>query len=203
MLKQGIAPLFEDFFQVIFGTEVPAYQRFSQEDRNRTDELAKDLSIEWQDSDYADDSDKSEKKREYVRLRKELSESKPFLFEIYKIVDGAFMPNLNIENGKVMYNFRQPLNFPDSESWWDFLQTYNSPTISIVKNRSAQLWIWSFRGTSLLVEGGEAYIMTPEEMQNQIYLDMIGSNIDCYLSLAPIINFLGRNELWYRLNRSE
>jgi len=32
---------------------------------------------------------------------------------------------------------------------------------------------------------------------------MIGSNIDCYLSLAPIINFLGRNELWYRLNRPE
>ena len=196
-------PLFEEFFDVVFGTNVPAYQRFSQDDRNRTDELAKDLSIERQDSDYANESEMSEKKREYVKLRKELKESKPFLFEIYKIVDGEFMPNLNIENGKVIYNFRQPLNFPDAQSWWDFLQTYNSPTISIVKNRSTQLWIWSFRGTSLFVEGSEAYIMTPEEMQNQIYLNMIGSDIDCYLSLAPIINFLGRNELWYRLNRPE
>jgi len=110
-------PLFEEFFEVVFGTKVPAYQRFSQDDSNRTDELAKDLSIEWQDDDYADDSDKSEKKREYVKLRKELKESKPFLFEIYKIVDGEFMPNLNIENGKVMYNFRQPLNFSGSEFW--------------------------------------------------------------------------------------
>ena len=192
--------MFEDFFQVVFGTEVPAYQRFSQDDRDRTDELAKDLLPEWQDSDYAEESAKSVKTLEYLKLRKELKESKPFLFEIYKIVDGEFMPNLNIENGKVMYNFRQPLNFPDSESWWDFIQTYNAPTISIVKNRSAQLWIWSFGGTSLLVEGSEAYIVTPEEMQNQIYLDMIGSNIDCYLSLAPIINFIGRNKLWYRLN---
>lgn len=196
-------PLFEEFFDVVFGTNVPAYQRFSQDDRDRTDELAKDLLPEWQDSDYANESEMSEKKREYVKLRKELKESKPFLLEIYKIVDGEFLPNLNIENGKVMYNFRQPLNFPDAQSWWDFLQTYNSPTISIVKNRSTQLWIWSFRGTSLFVEGSEAYIMTPEEMQNQIYLNMIGSDIDCYLSLAPIINFLGRNELWYRLNRSE
>ena len=196
-------PLFEEFFEVVFGTEVPAYQRFSQDDRDRTDELAKDLLPEWQDSDYAEESAKSVKTLEYLKLMKELKESKPFLFEIYKIVDGEFMPNLNIENGKVMYNFRQPLNFPDAQSWWDFLQTYNSPTISIVKNRSTQLWIWSFRGTSLFVEGSEAYIMTPEEMQNQIYLNMIGSDIDCYLSLAPIINFVGRNELWYRLNRPE
>ena len=203
MLKQGITPMFEEFFEVVFGTNVPAYQRFSQDDRDRTDELAKDLLPEWQDSDYAEESAKSVKTLEYLKLMKELKESKPFLFEIYKIVDGEFMPNLNIENGKVIYNFRQPLNFPDAQSWWDFLQTYNSPTISIVKNRSAQLWIWSFRGTSLFVEGSEAYIMTPEEMQNQIYLDMIGSDIDCYLSLAPIINFLGRNELWYRLNRPE
>ena len=194
-------PLFEEFFDIVFGTEVPAYQRFSQDDRDKTDELAKDLLPEWQDSDYAEESAKSIKTLEYLKLMKELKDSKPFLFEIYKIVDGEFLPNLNIENGKVMYNFRQPLNFPDAQSWWDFLQTYNSPTISIVKNRSAQLWIWSFRGTSLFVEGSEAYIMTSEEMQNQIYLDMIGSNIDCYLSLAPIINFLGRNELWYRLNR--
>ena len=203
MLKQGITPMFEEFFEVVFGTNVPAYQRFSQDDRDRTDELAKDLLPEWQDSDYAEESAKSVKTLEYLKLMKELKESKPFLFEIYKIVDGEFMPNLNIENGKVIYNFRQPLNFPDAQSWWDFLQTYNSPTISIVKNRSTQLWIWSFRGTSLFVEGSEAYIMTPEEMQNQIYLDMIGSDIDCYLSLAPIINFLGRNELWYRLNRPE
>ncbi len=194
-------PLFEEFFDIVFGTEVPAYQRFSQDDRDKTDELAKDLLPEWQDSDYAEESAKSIKTLEYLKLMKELKDSKPFLFEIYKIVDGEFLPNLNIENGKVMYNFRQPLNFPDAQSWWDFLQTYNSPTISIVKNRSAQLWIWSFRGTSLFVEGSEAYIMTSEEMQNQIYLDMIGSNIDCYLSLTPIINFLGRNELWYRLNR--
>ena len=194
-------PLFEEFFDIVFGTEVPAYQRFSQDDRDKTDELAKDLLPEWQDSDYEEESAKSIKTLEYLKLMKELKDSKPFLFEIYKIVDGEFLPNLNIENGKVMYNFRQPLNFPDAQSWWDFLQTYNSPTISIVKNRSAQLWIWSFRGTSLFVEGSEAYIMTSEEMQNQIYLDMIGSNIDCYLSLAPIINFLGRNELWYRLNR--
>ena len=192
--------MFEDFFQVVFGTEVPAYQRFSQDDRDRTDELAKDLLPEWQDSDYAEESAKSVKTLEYLKLRKELKESKPFLFEIYKIVDGEFMPNLNIENSKIMFNFKQALNFPDSESWWDFIQTYNAPTISIVKNRSAQLWIWSFGGTSLLVEGSEAYIVTPEEMQNQIYLDMIGSNIDCYLSLAPIINFIGRNKLWYRLN---
>lgn len=194
-------PLFEEFFDIVFGTEVPAYQRFSQDDRDKTDELAKDLLPEWQDSDYEEESAKSIKTLEYLKLMKELKDSKPFLFEIYKIVDGEFLPNLNIENGKVMYNFRQPLNFPDAQSWWDFLQTYNSPTISIVKNRSAQLWIWSFRGTSLFVEGSEAYIMTSEEMQNQIYLDMIGSNIDCYLSLTPIINFLGRNELWYRLNR--
>ena len=192
--------MFEDFFQVVFGTEVPAYQRFSQDDRDRTDELAKDLLPEWQDSDYAEESARSVKTLEYLKLRKELKESKPFLFEIYKIVDGEFMPNLNIENSKIMFNFKQALNFPDSESWWDFIQTYNAPTISIVKNRSAQLWIWSFGGTSLLVEGSEAYIVTPEEMQNQIYLDMIGSNIDCYLSLAPIINFIGRNKLWYRLN---
>lgn len=195
--------MFEDFFQVIFGTEVPAYQRFSQDDRDRTDELAKDLLPAWQDSDYAEDSAKSGKTIEYLKLMKELKDSKPFLFEIYKIVDGEFLPNLNIENSKVRFNFRQPLNFPDSESWWEFLQTYNAPTISIVKNRSTQLFIWSFGGTSLLVEGGEAYIMTPEEMQNQIYLDMIGSNIDCYLSLTPIINFLGRNQLWHRLNRPE
>ena len=195
--------MFEDFFQVVFGTEVPAYQRFSQDDRDRTDELAKDLLPAWQDSDYAEDSAKSGKTIEYLKLMKELKDSKPFLFEIYKIVDGEFLPNLNIENSKVRFNFRQPLNFPDSESWWEFLQTYNAPTISIVKNRSTQLFIWSFGGTSLLVEGGEAYIMTPEEMQNQIYLDMIGSNIDCYLSLTPIINFLGRNQLWHRLNRPE
>jgi len=195
--------LFEEFFDVVFGTEVPAYQRFSQDDRDKSNQLAQDLSVEWQDSDYANDSEMSEKKREYVKLMKELKESKPFLFEIYKIVDGEFMPNLNIENSKVSFNFRQPLNFPDAQSWWDFIQNYSAPTISIVKNRSAQLMIWSFGGTSLFVEGREAYIMTPEEMQNQIYLNMIGSNIDCYLSLTPIINFLGRNQLWHRLNRPE
>lgn len=194
-------PLFEEFFEVVFGTEVPAYQRFSQDDRDKSNQLAQDISVEWQDSDSAEESDKSDKKREYVKLMKELKEAKPFLFEIYKIVDGEFLPNLNIENGKVMFNFRQPLNFPDAQSWWDFLQTYSAPTISIVKKRSAQLWIWSFKGTSLFIEGSEAYIMTPEEMQNQIYLNMIGSDIDCYLSLAPIINFIGRNKLWYRLNR--
>ena len=195
--------MFEEFFDVVFGTKVPAYQRFSQDDRDRSNQLAQDLSIEWQDSDYADESEMSEKKREYVKLMKELKESKPFLFEIYKIVDGEFMPNLNIQNSKVSFNFRQPLNFPDAQSWWDFIQTYNAPTISIVKNRSAQLMIWSFGGTCLFVEGREAYILTPEEMQNQIYLNMIGSDIDCYLSLTPIINFLGRNQLWHRLNRPE
>lgn len=187
--------MFEEFFNVVFGTEVPAYQRFSQDDRDKSNQLAQEEFYT-----ITKEVQKSDKYKEYLKLMKELREVKPFLFEIYKIVDGAFMPNLNIENSKVIFNFKQALNFPDSESWWDFLQTYNSPTISIVKNRSAQLWIWSFKGTSLLVEGSEAYIVTPEEMQNQIYLDMIGSNIDCYLSLAPIINFIGRNKLWYRLN---
>lgn len=192
---RGITPLFEEFFNVVFGTEVPAYQRFSQDDRDKSNQLAQEEFYT-----ITKEVQKSDKYKEYLKLMKELREVKPFLFEIYKIVDGEFMPNLNIENSKVIFNFKQALNFPDSESWWDFLQTYNSPTISIVKNRSAQLWIWSFKGTSLLVEGSEAYIVTPEEMQNQIYLDMIGSNIDCYLSLAPIINFIGRNKLWYRLN---
>ena len=190
--------MFEEFFNVVFGTKVPAYQRFSQDDRDRSNQLAQEEFYT-----ITKEVQKSDKYKEYLKLMKELREVKPFLFEIYKIVDGEFLPNLNIENGKVMFNFRQPLNFPDAQSWWDFLQTYSAPTLSIVKKRSAQLWIWSFRGTSLFIEGSEAYIMTPEEMQNQIYLNMIGSDIDCYLGLAPIINFLGRNELWYRLNRPE
>ena len=162
--------MFEDFFQVVFGTEVPAYQRFSQDTRNELDERARNISLI-----SPEDSDEAGEAQQYILDKKALNNVKPFLFDMYKIVD--------------------------AESWWEYVQNYYLPTVSIVKQGISPKthWIWTYAGTSVLVEGQDAYIITPEEMQNQIYLDMVGSKIECYLSIVPIINFLARNQLFSKL----
>ena len=185
--------MFEDFFQVVFGTEVPAYQRFSQDTRNELDERARNISLI-----SPEDSDEAGEAQQYILDKKALNNVKPFLFDMYKIVDGNFMPSLTLANMPVSFDFRNSKKFVDAESWWEYVQNYYLPIISIVKSSTTH-WIWTYAGTSVLVEGQDAYIITPEEMQNQIYLDMVGSKIECYLSIAPIINFLARNQLFSKL----
>ena len=185
--------MFEDFFQVVFGTEVPAYQRFSQDTRNELDERARNISLI-----SPEDSDEAGEAQQYILDKKALNNVKPFLFDMYKIVDGNFMPSLTLANMPVSFDFRNSKKFVDAESWWEYVQNYYLPIISIVKSSTTH-WIWTYAGTSVLVEGQDAYIITPEEMQNQIYLDMVGSKIECYLSIVPIINFLARNQLFSKL----
>jgi|TARA_B110000285_G_scaffold230956_1_gene298551 hypothetical protein len=188
--------MFEDFFQVVFGTEVPAYQRFSQDTRNELDERARNISLI-----SPEDSDEAGEAQQYILDKKALNNVKPFLFDMYKIVDGNFMPSLTLANMPVSFDFRKNKEFADAESWWEYVQNYYLPTVSIVKQGISPKthWIWTYAGTSVLVEGQDAYIITPEEMQNQIYLDMVGSKIECYLSIVPIINFLARNQLFSKL----
>ena len=188
--------MFEDFFQVVFGTEVPAYQKFSQDTRDELDERAKRLL-----STVPEDPDEDNGAQQYLLDKQALNNVKPFLFDMYKIVDGNFMPSLTLANMPVSFDFRNSKEFADAESWWEYVQNYYLPTISIVKQGISPKthWIWTYAGTSVLVEGQDAYIITSEEMQNQIYLDMVGSKIECYLSVNPIINYIGRNELWVRL----
>ena len=188
----GDNPLFEDFFQVVFGTEVPAYQHFSQDTRDELTERAQNIIISPEDSDEAGEA------QQYILDKKALNNVKPFLFDMYKIVDGNFMPSLTLANMPVSFDFRNSKEFADAESWWEYVQNYYLPIISIV-NSPNKHWIWTYAGNSLLVEGQDAYIITPEEMQNQIYLDMVGSKIECYLSIVPIINFLARNQLFSKL----
>tara|TARA_R110000765_G_scaffold407873_1_gene505424 strand:- start:177 stop:776 length:600 start_codon:yes stop_codon:yes gene_type:complete len=192
----GDDPMFEDFFQVVFGTEVPAYQRFSQDTRNELDERARNISLI-----SPEDSDEAGEAQQYILDKKALNNVKPFLFDMYKIVDGNFMPSLTLANMPVSFDFRNSKEFADAESWWEYVQNYYLPTVSIVKQGISPKthWIWTYAGTSVLVEGQDAYIITPEEMQNQIYLDMVGSKIECYLSIVPIINFLARNQLFSKL----
>jgi len=188
--------MFEDFFQVVFGTEVPAYQRFSQDTRNELDERARNISLI-----SPEDSDEAGEAQQYILDKQALNNVKPFLFDMYKIVDGNFMPSLTLANMPVSFDFRNSKEFADAESWWEYVQNYYLPTVSIVKQGISPKthWIWTYAGTSVLVEGQDAYIITPEEMQNQIYLDMVGSKIECYLSIVPIINFLARNQLFSKL----
>ena len=188
--------MFEDFFQVVFGTEVPAYQRFSQDTRNELDERARNISLI-----SPEDSDEAGEAQQYMLDKKALNNVKPFLFDMYKIVDGNFMPSLTLANMPVSFDFRNSKEFADAESWWEYVQNYYLPTVSIVKQGISPKthWIWTYAGTSVLVEGQDAYIITSEEMQNQIYLDMVGSKIECYLSIVPIINFLARNQLFSKL----
>jgi len=192
----GDDPMFEDFFQVVFGTEVPAYQRFSQDTRNELDERARNISLI-----SPEDSDEAGEAQQYILDKQALNNVKPFLFDMYKIVDGNFMPSLTLANMPVSFDFRNSKEFADAESWWEYVQNYYLPTVSIVKQGISPKthWIWTYAGTSVLVEGQDAYIITPEEMQNQIYLDMVGSKIECYLSIVPIINFLARNQLFSKL----
>ena len=192
MLDRG-DPMFEDFFQVVFGTEVPAYQRFSQDTRNELDERARNISLI-----SPEDSDEAGEAQQYILDKKALNNVKPFISDMYKIVDGNFMPSLTLANMPVSFDFRNSKKFVDAESWWEYVQNYYLPIISIVKSSTTH-WIWTYAGTSVLVEGQDAYIITPEEMQNQIYLDMVGSKIECYLSIVPIINFLARNQLFSKL----
>ena len=188
--------MFEDFFQVVFGTEVPAYQRFSQDTRNELDERARNISLI-----SPEDSDEAGEAQQYILDRQALGEVKPFLFDMFKIVDGNFVASLTLANMPIAFDFRNSKEFADAESWWEYVQNYYLPTVSIVKQGISPKthWIWTYAGTSVLVEGQDAYIITPEEMQNQIYLDMVGSNIECYLSIVPIINFLARNQLFSKL----
>ena len=188
--------MFEDFFQVVFGTEVPAYQRFSQDTRNELDERARNISLI-----SPEDSDEAGEAQQYILDKQALNNVKPFLFDMYKIVDGNFMPSLTLANMPVSFDFRNSKEFADAESWWEYVQNYYLPTVSIVKQGISPKthWIWTYAGTSVLVEGQDAYIITSEEMQNQIYLDMVGSKIECYLSIVPIINFLARNQLFSKL----
>ena len=185
--------MFEDFFQVVFGTEVPAYQHFSQDTRDELTERAQNIIIS------PEDSLESGETQQYILDRQALGEVKPFLFDMFKIVDGNFVTSLTLANAPIVFDFRNSKEFADAESWWEYVQNYYLPIISIV-NSPKKHWIWTYAGNSLLVEGQDAYIITPEEMQNQIYLDMVGSNIECFLSVAPIINFLGRNQLLFRLS---
>ena len=197
--------MFEDFFQVVFGTEVPAYQKFSQDTRDELEERAKSLiknGILGPDDDIGyDNDDEAREAQQYLLDKQALNNVKPFLFDMYKIVDGNFMPSLTLANMPVSFDFRNSKEFADAESWWEYVQNYYLPTVSIVKQGISPKthWIWTYAGTSVLVEGQDAYIITSEEMQNQIYLDMVGSKIECYLSVNPIINYIGRNELWVRL----
>jgi hypothetical protein len=185
--------MFEDFFQVVFGTEVPAYQRFSQDTRNELDERARNISLI-----SPEDSDEAGEAQQYILDKKALNNVKTWVSDMYKIVDGNFMPSLTLANMPVSFDFRNSKKFVDAESWWEYVQNYYLPIISIVKSSTTH-WIWTYAGTSVLVEGQDAYIITPEEMQNQIYLDMVGSKIECYLSIVPIINFLARNQLFSKL----
>ena len=67
--------MFEDFFQVVFGTEVPAYQRFSQDTRNELDERARNISLI-----SPEDSDEAGEAQQYILDKKALNNVKPFLF---------------------------------------------------------------------------------------------------------------------------
>jgi hypothetical protein len=126
----------------------------------------------------------------------------PFLSEMYKIVDGIWLAeNLSLENTKVLIHFDNSRTFDTAQEWWDFLQTLTLLSLSIVHGRSAKLWIWSYNGVSVMVEGEDAYILTAAEMQNQISLNMIGRDIECFLSSPPPINYMGRSELLWRLTK--
>jgi len=194
--------LFEDFFQVVFGTEVPAYQQYTANDRTELNERAKVIAQLLSESPGEFPSESEIAAKQYMLDKQALDDTKPFLNEMYQISDTEWLvSNANIQNTKVMFDFRGPLNFPTAEKWWEFATNQYQPIVSVVKQRSASLMIWSFGGTSLVVEGQSAYIFTAQEMQNQIFLNMIGNNIECFVSASAPINFVGRSELLYRLTR--
>lgn len=192
--------MFEEFFYAVFGTPVPAYNTFSQDDRDKSNQLAQELLPEWQDSDYEEESEKSAKTIEYLKLMKELKESKPFIIEMHEIVDGAWLAKYaNLQMTKFLINFREEKVFPNATEWWNYVKDTSVLTYSIVRGRSSKLWIWSYQGVSLMVEGNKGYILNANEMEGQIYLNMLGSDILTFTSAIPPINYLGRSEALWKL----
>lgn len=177
--------MFEEFFQTVFGTDTPAYQRIRTVEKLNT-------YGGWDEYSFPD-----------VKSQQEaLEKAQPYLSEMYKIVDGVWLADyLSINNTKVLIHFDNMMTFDTAQEWWDFLQLLTLPSLSIVHGRSAKLWIWTYNGISIMVEGNDAYLLTAAEMQNQIFLNMIGSDIHCFLSSPPPINYMGRSELLWRLNK--
>ena len=198
----GGLTLFEEFFYVVFGTDVPAYQEFSMGDRINLDEQSKNLMGNMSNLGRPTPEEREEIKK-LMKDKQELSEVKPFLDVMYKIVDGEWTAKyLNIQQTKPLIYTNSYMTFQTAQEWWDFVKAKDVMTHSIVRDRSSKLWIWSFGGVSLMVEGQDAYIITDTEMQNQIYLNMLGTNIVCYLTVNPPINFLGRTEFLWRFLKS-
>lgn len=188
-MRRGIT-LFDEFFSIVFGTPTPAYQRI-----RTTQKILDELNEGGRP--FPEETD------DLISQQASLEQAQPFLSEMYKIVDGVWLAkNLSIVGGaKVLIHFDNYLNFNTAQEWWDFLQTLTLPSLSIVHGRSAKLWIWSYNGVSVMVEGKDAYILSAAEMQNQIFLNMIGRDIHCYLSSPAPINYLGRSELLWRLGK--
>lgn len=194
----GGLTLFEEFFYVVFGTDVPAYQEFNMDDKTNLGEQARNLVGDLS-SLRTPNPEERELIETYQKDMKEISEVKPFLNVMYKIVDGGWTNKYpNIANTKPLINFNSFMKFQTAQEWWDFIKDTDVLTYSMVSDRSSKLWIWSFEGVSLMIEGQDAYIITDTEMENQVYLNMIGTNIVCYLTVNPPINFLGRTEFLWR-----
>jgi len=194
----GGLTLFEEFFYVVFGTDVPAYQEFNMDDKTNLGEQARNLVGDLS-SLRTPNPEEIELIETYQKDMKEISEVKPFLNVMYKIVDGGWTNKYpNIANTKPLINFNSSMKFQTAQEWWDFVKDTDVLTYSMVSDRSSKLWIWSFKGVSLMIEGQDAYIITNTEMENQVSLNMVGRNIVCYLTVNPPINFLGRTEFLWR-----
>jgi len=179
------------FFDNVFHTLVPAYQpdytgAEQSVDRQLEREFPQILG-EYGESEWQLWNLDSDQLAAFRARRSELeSETQPYF---YRIVDGRWLAeNANLIRTGVPQASPRTFGSAETELW--LASTIGRNSLSIASQAATKLWIFSDGNIFLVLAGTEALIMTRDQMQFQIDLNMIGGDIRVYYFGRPLLNWI-------------
>ena len=178
------------FFGNVFHTLVPAYQPdYTGAEQSVDRQLEREfpqIIRDYGESEWQLWNLDSDQLAAFRARRSELqSETQPYF---YRIVDGRWLAeNANLVRTGVPQLNPRIFGSTETELW--LASTIGRNSLSIASQAATKLWIFS-DGNIFLVLSQSGLIMTRDQMQFQIDLNMIGGDIRVYYFGRPLLNWI-------------
>ena len=186
----------ETFFRNFFNTGVPGLSHNVEFSENEVEQILRQEFSEawdpieqewrlWNLSSQLVSQDGEPTRQDFRNREKELRNAiQP---DYYTIVDGGWLAsNANLVRAGIPNLTPQNFSYGETQQWFD--STIGRKSLTITEGRT-RYWIFSDGAIFLLMGGNQGLLMTRDQMQTMIDIEMISGNLVSYFYGQPLLNW--------------